>query len=436
MKSGTVDIVTLGCSKNLVDSECLIGQLERQGYTVTHDSDNPEGEIAVINTCGFIADAQEESINTILQFVRRKAEGKLRRLYVMGCLSERYLEDIAHEIPEVDKFYGKFNWHELLSDLGKECVSERRATVRCLTTPPHYAYVKISEGCDRTCSYCAIPLITGHHKSRSIEDIMHEVKWLVGQGVKELQLVAQELTYYGLDLYGKRMLPQLVETIAETSGVRWVRLHYAYPTDFPEDLLRVMREHENVCNYLDIAFQHIADPVLEAMRRNFTGQQTRELIEKIRAEVPGIHLRTTLMVGHPGETEDCFQRLLEFVRWARFERMGAFAYSQEMGTYSANHFADTITSSMKEERLCKLMQVQQEISAEVQAAKVGTKLKVVVDRTEGGYYIGRTEYDSPDVDPEVLIDMKEGDLRVGEFYLCHVDQADDFDLYAHTIQQI
>ncbi len=436
MKSGTVDIVTLGCSKNLVDSECLIGQLERQGYTVTHDSDNPEGEIAVINTCGFIADAQEESINTILQFVRRKAEGKLRRLYVMGCLSERYLEDIAHEIPEVDKFYGKFNWHELLSDIGKECVSEGCATVRRLTTPPHYAYVKISEGCDRTCSYCAIPLITGHHKSRSIEDIMHEVRWLVGQGVRELQLVAQELTYYGLDLYGKRMLPQLVETIAETPGVRWVRLHYAYPTDFPEDLLRVMREHENVCNYLDIAFQHIADPVLEAMRRNLTGQQTRELIEKIRAEVPGIHLRTTLMVGHPGETEDCFQRLLEFVRWARFERMGAFAYSQEMGTYSANHFADTITSSTKEERLCKLMQVQQEISAEVQAAKVGTRLKVVVDRTEGDYYIGRTEYDSPDVDPEVLIDMKEGDLRVGEFYLCHVDQADDFDLYAHTIQQI
>ncbi len=436
MKSGTVDIVTLGCSKNLVDSECLIGQLERQGYSVTHDSENPEGEIAVINTCGFIADAQEESINTILQFVRRKAEGKLCRLYVMGCLSERYLEDIAHEIPEVDKFYGKFNWHELLADLGKECIREDQQPIRRLTTPGHYAYVKISEGCDRTCSYCAIPLITGHHKSRPMEDIIREVGWLVEQGVKEFQVVAQELTYYGLDLYKKRMLAELVESIAEMSGVRWVRMHYAYPTDFPEDLLRVMREHDNVCNYLDIAFQHIADPVLEAMRRNITKQQTYELIEKIRAEVPDIHLRTTLMVGHPGETEVCFQELLDFVRWTKFERMGAFAYSHEMGTYSATHYGDYIPSETKEERLYTLMQVQQKISAEVQAAKVGTRLKVIIDRTEGDYYVGRTEYDSPEVDPEVLIDKKDGDLNVGEFYLCQIDQAEDFDLYAHTIQQI
>ncbi len=436
MKSGTVDIVTLGCSKNLVDTERLIGQLERQGYTVTHDSDSPEGEIAVVNTCGFIADAQEESINTILQFVRRKAEGKLRRLYVMGCLSERYLEDIAHEIPEVDKFYGKFNWNELLSDLGKEYIREDRQPVRKLTTPGHYAYVKISEGCDRTCGYCAIPLITGHHRSRPMDDILREVSWLVEQGVKEIQLVAQELTYYGLDLYRKRMLPELVERISDTPGVRWVRLHYAYPTDFPDDLLRVMRERDNVCNYLDLAFQHIADPVLEAMRRKITKRQTLELIGKIRDEVPGIHLRTTLMVGHPGETLECFHELLDFIRWARFERMGAFAYSQEMGTYSATHYGDCIPPETKEERLSTLMLAQQEISAQVQAAKVGTRLKVVVDRTEGDYYVGRTEYDSPEVDPEVLIDRSEGELKVGEFYLCQIDRAGDFDLYAHTIEQI
>ncbi len=436
MKSGRVDIVTLGCSKNLVDSECLIGQLKRQGYSVTHDSDNPEGEIAVINTCGFIADAQEESINTILQFVRRKAEGKLKKLYVMGCLSERFLADIATEIPEVDKFYGKFNWQELLADLGKEYIHDANQTVRKLTTPAHYAYVKISEGCDRHCSYCAIPIITGKHKSRPKEDILREVRWLVEQGVKEIQLVAQELTYYGLDLYKKRMIAELVEAIAETPGVKWVRLHYAYPTDFPDELLGVMRQHDNVCNYLDIAFQHISDSVLDAMRRNFTKRQTYELIERIRAEVPGIHLRTTLMVGHPGETEKCFEELMQFVRWARFERMGAFAYSHEMGTYSASHYGDDISSDTKDQRLYKLMQVQQGISAEVQAAKVGTQLKVVVDRMEGDFYIGRTEYDSPDVDPEVLIDRNEGELKVGEFYLCQIDQAEDFDLYAHTIQQI
>ncbi len=436
MKGGRIDIVTLGCSKNLVDSECLIGQLERQGYSVTHDSDNPEGEIAVINTCGFIADAQEESINTILQFVRRKVEGKLKKLYVMGCLSERFLADIATEIPEVDKFYGKFNWQELLADLGKEYIHDVNQTMRKLTTPAHYAYVKISEGCDRHCSYCAIPIITGKHKSRPMEDILREVRWLAEHGVKEIQLVAQELTYYGLDLYKKRMIAELVEAIAETPGVKWVRLHYAYPTDFPDKLLSVMRQHDNVCNYLDIAFQHISDPVLDAMRRNFTKRQTYELIERIRAEVPGIHLRTTLMVGHPGETEECFQELIQFVRWARFERMGAFAYSHEMGTYSASHYGDDISSDTKDLRLFKLMQVQQGISAEVQAAKVGTQLKVVVDRVEGDYYIGRTEYDSPDVDPEVLIDRNEGELRVGEFYLCQIDQAEDFDLYAHTIQQI
>ncbi len=431
-KRGTIDIVTLGCSKNLVDSERLISQLEANGYAVTHDSEQPEGDVAVINTCGFIADAQEESINTILQFAQRKAEGRLSKLYVMGCLSERFLADIQEEIPEVDKFYGKFNWDELLQDLGKTYRPELR-NERRLTTPPHYAYLKISEGCDRHCAYCAIPIITGQHKSREMGDILDEVRWLVSQGVKELQLVAQELTYYGLDLYRRRRIAELVERIADTPGVEWVRLHYAYPTDFPDDLLRVMSSHSNVCKYMDIAFQHISDPVLSAMRRNFTKRETYSLIEKMRSTVPGIHLRTTMMVGHPGETEECFDELVEFVRWAKFERMGAFAYSNEMGTYSAQHYTDNIEQEVKEARLSKLMRVQQRISADVQAAKVGTRQKVIIDRMEGNFYVGRTEFDSPDVDPEVLINASGGQLRIGEFYQCLIDQADDFDLYAHTI---
>ncbi len=435
MKSGTIDILTLGCSKNLVDSERLIAQLEANGFTVTHDSESPEGEIAVINTCAFIADAQEESINTILRFVKRKAEGKLKRLYVIGCLSERFMADISAEIPEVDKYYGKFNWGELLSDLGKTYRHEL-SNKRRLTTPAHYAYVKISEGCDRHCSYCAIPIITGRHKSRDIEDIVQEVRWLVSKGVREIQLVAQELTYYGLDLYGHRRIAELVERIADTDGVEWVRLHYAYPTDFPSDLLNVIQRHPNVCKYIDIAFQHISDAVLNAMRRNFTSRQTYDLIEKMRSEVPGIHLRTTLMVGHPHETEERFEELLEFVRWAKFERMGAFAYSSEMGTYSAEHYPDDISAETKEARLSKLMRIQQGISAGIQESKVGAQLKVVVDRTEDGYYVGRTEFDSPDVDPEVLISASDGRLETGHFYLCQVDYADEFDLYAHTLKHI
>lgn len=433
MRTNTIDIITLGCSKNLVDSERLMRQLELSGYKVTHDSDDPRGEIAVVNTCGFIGDAKEESINMILELGERKRKGLLKKLYVMGCLSERYLADLESELPEVDHFYGKFNWTELLVELGKqyhpECADERH-----LTTPSHYAYLKISEGCDRRCSYCAIPIITGRHRSRPMEDILQEVRSLVEQGVKEFQVIAQELTYYGVDLYHERRIAQLVEAIAEVPGVEWVRLHYAYPTDFPMELLRVMREHNNICRYLDIALQHCADNVLSAMHRHVNSQQTYELIEKLRAEVPGIHIRTTLMVGHPGETEEDFKQLIDFVKWARFERMGAFAYSEEEGTYSALHYQDDIPQEVKEARLSKLMRVQQAISADVQESKVGQTMRVIIDRQEGDYFVGRTEFDSPEVDPEVLIHADEGlALPTGSFQWVRIDSADDFDLYGHCV---
>ena len=433
MRKNTIDIITLGCSKNLVDSERLMRQLELSGYKVTHDSDDPRGEIAVVNTCGFIGDAKEESINMILELGERKRKGLLKKLYVMGCLSERYLADLESELPEVDHFYGKFNWTELLAELGKqyhpECADERH-----LTTPSHYAYLKISEGCDRRCSYCAIPIITGRHRSRPMEDILQEVRSLVEQGVKEFQVIAQELTYYGVDLYHERRIAQLVEAIAEVPGVEWVRLHYAYPTDFPMELLRVIREHNNICRYLDIALQHCADNVLSAMHRHVNSQQTYELIEKLRAEVPGIHIRTTLMVGHPGETEEDFKQLIDFVKWARFERMGAFAYSEEEGTYSALHYQDEIPQEVKDARLSKLMRVQQAISADVQESKVGQTMRVIIDRQEGDYFVGRTEFDSPEVDPEVLIHADEGlALPTGSFQWVRIDSADDFDLYGHCV---
>lgn len=429
----SIDIITLGCSKNLVDSEQLIAQLETAGYKVNIDPEQPSGDIAVVNTCGFIADAQEESINMILQLAQRKSEGQLQKLFVMGCLSQRFLKDLQQEIPEVDKFYGKFNWAQIVTDLGKIYRDDLRLH-RHISTPKHYAYLKISEGCDRTCSYCAIPIITGHHKSRPMEEILDEVRWLVSQGVKEFQVIAQELTYYGLDLYHERKIAELVEQIANIEGVEWIRLHYAYPTDFPMDLLRVMREHDNVCKYLDVALQHIADPVLKAMRRNITSEETYQFIEKVRKEVPDIHLRTTLMVGHPGETEEGFQQLLDFVKWARFERMGAFAYSEEQGTYSANHFRDDIPNDVKQTRLSKLMRLQQRISAEVQAAKAGDIYRVIIDRTEGDYYVGRTQYDSPEVDPEVLINIEDNpDIKVGEFCMCKITAADDFDLYGNKV---
>lgn len=428
MRRKTIDIVTLGCSKNLVDSEHLIRQLEAAGYHVTHDAEHPKGQIAVINTCGFIGDAKEESINMILEFAQAKEQGKLENLYVMGCLSERYLKELSIEIPQVDKFYGKFNWKELLADLGKT-YHEELHNERTLTTPKHYAYLKISEGCDRKCSYCAIPIITGRHVSRPMEEILEEVRYLVAHGVKELQIIAQELTYYGVDLYKRQALPELVERIANIEGVEWIRLHYAYPAHFPKDLFRVMREYDNVCKYMDIALQHISDKMLEKMHRHVTKEETYQLIDEFRKEVPGIHLRTTLMVGHPGETEADFEELKDFVRKVRFDRMGAFAYSEEEGTYAASHYEDSIPQEVKQARLDELMAIQQTISAELSAAKVGQVMKVIIDRLEGDYYIGRTEFDSPEVDPEVLIEKDDKDLRIGNFYNVKIVGSDDFDLY-------
>ena len=432
MRRNTIDIITLGCSKNLVDSEKLIRQLEANGYKVTHDSPKPQGEIAIINTCGFIGDAKEESINMILEFCEAKEEGKLKKLYVMGCLSERYLKELEVEIPQVDKFYGKFNWNELLADLGKAYQPEI-AIERTLTTPKHYAYLKISEGCDRSCAYCAIPIITGKHTSRPMEEIIEEVKLLVSQGVKEFQVIAQELTYYGVDLYKSQKLPELIEKIAQVPGVEWIRLHYAYPTHFPEDLFRVMRENDNVCKYMDIALQHISDNMLSRMRRNVSKAETYALIEKFRKEVPGIHLRTTLMVGFPGETEEDFEELKEFVQKARFDRMGAFAYSEEEGTFAAQNYEDTIPQEVKQARLDELMAIQQGISAELSQAKIGQELKVMIDRKEGEYYIGRTQFDSPEVDPEVLIKAAGKRLLSGRFYQVLITDADDFDLYGKLI---
>ena len=432
MRRNTIDIITLGCSKNLVDSEKLIRQLEANGYKVTHDSPKPQGEIAVINTCGFIGDAKEESINMILEFCEAKEEGKLKKLYVMGCLSERYLKELEVEIPQVDKFYGKFNWNELLADLGKAYQPEI-AIERTLTTPKHYAYLKISEGCDRSCAYCAIPIITGKHTSRPMEEIIEEVKLLVSQGVKEFQVIAQELTYYGVDLYKSQKLPELIEKIAQVPGVEWIRLHYAYPTHFPEDLFRVMRENDNVCKYMDIALQHISDNMLSRMRRNVSKAETYALIEKFRKEVPGIHLRTTLMVGFPGETEEDFDELKEFVQKARFDRMGAFAYSEEEGTFAAQNYEDTIPQEVKQARLDELMAIQQGISAELSQAKIGQELKVMIDRKEGEYYIGRTQFDSPEVDPEVLIKAAGKRLLSGRFYQVLITDADDFDLYGKLL---
>ena len=429
MKRKTIDIITLGCSKNLVDSEQLMRQLEEAGYDVTHDSEKPTGEIAVINTCGFIGDAKEESINMILEFAQEKEEGNLEKLFVMGCLSERYLKELAIEIPQVDKFYGKFNWKGLLQDLGK-AYHEELHIERTLTTPKHYAYLKISEGCDRKCSYCAIPIITGRHVSRPIEEILDEVRYLVSNGVKEFQVIAQELTYYGVDLYKKQMLPELIERISEIPGVEWIRLHYAYPAHFPEELFRVMRERDK---YMDIALQHISDNMLQRMRRHVTKKETYRLIEQFRKEVPGIHLRTTLMVGHPGETEEDFEELKEFVRKVRFDRMGAFTYSEEEGTYAAANYEDSIPQELKQARLDELMAIQQGISTELSASKVGQKMKVIIDRIEGEYYIGRTEFDSPEVDPEVLIRCEGDNLMIGNFYQVQVIDSDEFDLFGEII---
>lgn len=431
MRKNKVDIITLGCSKNLVDSEQLMRQFVANGYNVEHDSHKINGEIVVVNTCGFIGDAQEESINMILELGEAKKKGRIGKLYVMGCLSERFLKDLTNELPEVDRFYGKFNWKDLLADLGKAYHSELAAD-RVLTTPSHYAYVKIGEGCNRTCSYCSIPLITGRYQSLPIETIEEEVRRLVKKGVKEFQLIAQDLTYYGLDLYRQMALPELVERLSDIPGVEWLRLHYGYPARFPLDLLRVMRERDNVCKYMDIALQHISNRMLKQMRRNITKEETYALLDRMRQEVPGIHLRTTLMVGHPGETDEDFDELTEFVRKARFERMGAFAYSHEEGTYSYRHYEDTIPVEVKQDRLDYLMRIQETISTEINEAKIGQRFRVIVDREEDDFYVGRTQYDSPEVDPELLI-TKDRLLSPGQFYTVEVQNAQAFDLYGKVL---
>ena len=450
----TIDIISLGCSKNLVDSEWLMGLMEANGYHCTHDSDDPQGEIVVVNTCGFIADAKEESINTILEFAQAKTEGRIEKLFVMGCLSERYLADLEKEIPEVDGWYGKFNYKNLVKDLSRNEEGGTRKentpaadislqsnlaprssflVPRIITTPSHYTYIKISEGCDRHCAYCAIPLITGRHKSRPTEEILDEVRQLVKKGVKEFNVIAQELTYYGVDIDGRQHIAELIERMADIPGVAWIRLHYAYPTHFPWDLLRVMREKPNVCKYLDIALQHISDNMLSRMQRHVTKAETYELVERLRKEVPDIHIRTTLMVGFPGETEEDFEELKAFVKWARFERMGAFAYSEEEGTYSEQHYEDDVPEEVKQRRLDQLMRIQQHISEELEAGKVGKTLKVIIDRQEGDYYIGRTEFCSPEVDPEVLIPVAERELTIGEFYDVLITDSEEFDIYGTTI---
>ena len=426
MKKNQIDIVTMGCSKNLVDSELLMKQFEANGFICTHDSERPQGEIAVINTCGFIESAKEESINTILEFAERKKDGQLKKLFVMGCLSQRYKDELEKELPEVDRFYGKFNYKQLLTDLGQAEIPSCDGR-RHLTTPPHYAYIKIAEGCNRRCAYCAIPLITGKHVSRPVEDVLQEVRELVHQGVKEFQIIEQELTYYGIDIYGECRISNLIDEMAKIPGVEWIRLHYAYPNDFPMELLDVIRRNNNVCKYLDIALQHISDRMLNRMLRHVTKKETIDLITEIRRRVPGIHLRTTLMVGFPGETEDDFNELLDFVRWVRFERMGAFAYSHEDGTYSYEHYIDDVPEEVKQERLDRLMALQQEISAEIEAEKVGKTMKAVIDRKESDYYVARTEFSSPEVDPEVIIKTRRK-LRIGEFYNVEITDSEYFDI--------
>ena len=439
MVKNQIDVITLGCSKNLVDSEKLMKLLEESGYTLSHNPSKVNGEIVVINTCGFIGDAKEESINMILEVCDLKAKRRVRKVFVMGCLSERYMAELGDEIPQVDKYYGKFDWVNLVKDLkGEDC---QLSTVNCQldrvqTTPKHYAYVKISEGCDRKCAYCAIPIITGRHVSRPMEEIVDEVRLLVSKGVTEIQLIAQDLTYYGVDLYKKQAIAELVERISDVEGLKWVRLHYGYPTHFPMDLLRVMRERDNVCKYLDIALQHVSTGVLKRMRRNINKEETIELLRNIRQEVPGIYLRTTLMVGFPGETDEEFEELVQFVKDMRFERMGAFVYSEEEGTYAAEQYEDDIEDDVKQTRLDRLMRIQQRIAEEVSAASIGQTMQVVIDREEGDYYIGRTQYDSPEVDPEVLLSKAENEVEIGRLYMVEITSADEFDLYGKVVSML
>lgn len=428
MNKKRIDVISLGCSKNLVDSERLLKQLELSGFQAFHNSDNVDGDIVIINTCGFIGDAKEESINTILTYAEAKNEGRIKELYVMGCLSERYRDDLLAEIPEIDRIYGKFDWINIVSDI----IKRNPATMpydRVITTPSHYTYLKIAEGCNRFCAFCAIPLITGRYKSRPIEEILEEVRMLVGKGVKEFNVIAQDLSSYGLDIYKRLALPELIDRMAEIDGVKWIRLHYAYPSEFPYEILDVMARHSNVCNYLDIALQHINNDVLKNMRRHITKEETLALIRTIREKVPRIHIRTTLMVGFPGETEEAFNELKEFVREAKFERMGAFAYCEENDTYAAKNFSDSIPQEVKESRLEEIMTIQEDVALESNQSKIGKTMTVVIDREEPDYFVGRTEFDSPEVDPEVLID-KDNRLTVGNFYDVEITDALPFELMA------
>ncbi len=432
MRMKKIDVVTLGCSKNLVDSESLIKQFEAGGFTVAHDAEKPVGDIAIINTCGFIGDAKEESIETILNFAEAKKRGNLKKLFVMGCLSERYSKQLKEELPEVDGIYGKFDWKNIIQDLGQTYRADL-VNERSLTTPGHFAYFKISEGCNRSCSYCAIPLITGKHQSKPIEQLVEEAEKLAQQGVKELQVIAQDLSFYGLDIYKQMRLAELTHKIADVNGIDWVRLHYAYPAGFPYNVLKVMNEHPNVCNYLDIALQHISDPMLQKMRRNVSKSDTYKLIERMRKDVPGIHLRTTMITGHPGETEQDFKEMLDFVKEFRFERLGVFPYSHEEDTHAYRNFQDDIPQEVKQERADAIMEVQEQISWEINQDKIGKDMKVIIDRKEDDYFIGRTEFDSPEVDPEVLIPVEYGELKVGSFYQVQVTDAESYDLFGKAI---
>lgn len=431
MRKGVIDVITLGCSKNLVDSERLMKQFAANGYVVRHEPAKVGGEIVVVNTCGFIGSAKEESINTILSLVTAKRQRKIGQLIVMGCLSERYREELKAEIPEVDRFYGKFDWKQIVADIGLS-YNRLLENERLISTPNSLAYLKISEGCDRTCSYCAIPIITGKHRSRSIEDITSEVESLISQGVKEFNLIAQDLTYYGADLYGKQLIAALVDKIAQIKGVEWLRLHYAYPAKFPKDLLKVIADNGNVCNYLDMALQHISDNMLAKMRRNITKTETYDLISEIRSKVPDIHLRTTLMLGHPFETEQDFEELKEFVQTIKFERLGAFSYSHEEGTFCDKNYVDNIPFEIKNQRVSDIMDIQERIAEEHNQNKVGRELKVIIDKKDTDYYIGRTEYDSPEVDGEVLIKITKK-LKIGNFYNVKITDSQAFDLFGEVI---
>jgi ribosomal protein S12 methylthiotransferase len=431
MAKKRVNVVTMGCSKNLVDSEVLLNQLERGKFEVVHDSNEANFDAVFINTCGFIHDAKQESIDMILDYVEAKKRGDIKKLYVMGCLSERYHNDLEKELPEVDKYFGKFDLKAMVNELNvtfqPEYIYERK-----ITTPSHFAYLKISEGCNRSCSFCAIPKMTGRHKSRTIESLVMEAKYLAKKGVKELLIIAQDLSYYGIDLYGKNQLAELITQISEVDGIEWIRLHYLYPTKFPMDILPIMRDNPKVCKYLDLPLQHISNSVLKNMLRHVTREETEALIAKIKEEVPGVIIRTTMLVGFPGETKADFEELKAFVEEMKFERLGVFPYSKEEGTYAGDKFEDSLSDEEKQERADEIMEIQQYVSAKLNQEKIGKEFRVIIDTTEGEFVVGRTEFDSPEVDGEVLIST-EKELQKGDIVSVKIIGAEDYDLYGELV---